>query len=113
MRVPAFPIVASFVFATAPAFAETSSTTGGQPSEPATSSQSPPDTFVTLDTQQKLKESLEQNGFKNVAVVPLAYVIRAKAPDGSKILMEVSPDEMQAIIDRTGSSSQRSDSTTR
>ena len=113
MRLPALPTIASFVLLAAPALAQTSNMTGGQLGDTSTSSHVPPDTAVTLDTQQKLKESLEQNGFKNVAVVPLAYVIRAKAPDGSKILMEVSPDEMQAIIDRTGSSSQRSDSTTR
>jgi hypothetical protein len=45
--------------------------------------------------------------------VPEAYVIHAQAPDGSKIVMEVSPDQMQAVIERTGSSSPPSDSTTR
>ena len=113
MRVPAFPIVASFVLFTVPALAQTSSMTGSQPSDPSTSSRLPPDTAVTLDTQQKLRESLEKNGFKNVAVVPVAYVIRAKAPDGSKIVMEVTPDAMQAVIERSGGSSQPSDSTIR
>ena len=51
--------------------------------------------------------------FKKVIVVPEAYVIHAQAPDGSKIVMEVSPDQMQAVIERTGSSSPPSDSTTR
>jgi len=68
---------------------------------------------VTLDTQSKLRESLEKNGFKNVAVVPVAYVIRAKAPDGSKIVMEVTPDAMQAVIERSGGSSQPPDSPSR
>ena len=45
--------------------------------------------------------------------MPEAYVIHARAPDGSKIVMEVSPDQMQAVIERTGSSSPPSDSTTR
>jgi hypothetical protein len=48
-----------------------------------------------------------------VIVVPEAYVIHAQAPDGSKIVMEVSPDQMQAVIERTGSSSPPSESTTR
>jgi hypothetical protein len=114
MRVPAFPIVASFVLLAAPAFAQTSNMAANQPSNPSTSSQLPPDTAVTLDTQQKLKQSLEESGFKNVAVVPVAYVIRAKAPDGSKIVMEVSPDQMAAaVIERSGGSSPPSDSTTR
>ena len=113
MRVPAFATIASFVLLAAPAFAQTSTMTGGQPSDTSTSSRLPPDTAVTLDTQQKLKQSLEQNGFKKVIVVPEAYVIHAQAPDGTKIVMEVSPDQMQAVIERSGSSSPPSDSTTR
>jgi hypothetical protein len=113
MRVPAFATIASFVLLAAPAFAQTSTMTGGQPSDTSTSSHVPPDTAVTLDTQQKLKQSLEQSGFKKVVVVPEAYLIHAQAPDGSKIVMEVSPDQMQAVIERSGSSSSPSDSTTR
>ena len=105
MRVPALPIVASLVLFAVPALAQTSNPTGGQLSDTSTSSRIPPDTAVTLDTQQKLKQSLEQSGFKNVIVVPEAFVIHAQAPDGSKIVMEVSPDQMQ-VIERTGSSSQ-------
>ena len=113
MRVPAFATIASFVLLAAPAFAQTSTMTGGQPSDTSTSSHVPPDTAVTLDTQQKLKQSLEQSGFKKVVVVPEAYLIHAQAPDGSKIVMEVSPDQMQAVIERSGSSSPPSDSTPR
>jgi hypothetical protein len=115
MRVPAFPLIASFLLLAAPALAQTSNMTGGQHSDTSasTSSRVPPDTVVTLDTQQKLKQSLEQSGFKNVIVVPEAYIIHAQAPDGSKIVMEVSPDQMQAVIERTGSSSPQSGSTSR
>jgi hypothetical protein len=113
MRVPALPTIASFVLLAAPALAQTSNITGGPLGDTSTSSRVPPDTAVTLDTQQKLKQSLEQNGFKKVIVVPEAYVIHAQAPDGSKIVMEVSPDQMQAVIERTGSSSPPSESTTR
>ena len=115
MRIAAFATIASFVLLSTPVLAQTSNTTGGQPSDTSTSTSShvPPDTAVTLDTQQKLKQSLEQSGFKNVLVLPEAYIIHAKAPDGSKIVMEVSPDQMQAVIERTGSSSPPSNSTTR
>ncbi len=113
MRVPSFPMIASFALLAAPALAQTSGMTGGQLSDVASSSRPPPDTVVTLDTQQKLKQSLEQNGFKNVVVVPEAYIVHAQAPDGSKIVMEVSPDRMQALIERTGSSSRPSEGTTR
>jgi hypothetical protein len=113
MRVPAFATIASFALLAAPALAQTSNMMSGQPSDTSTSARVPPDTAVTLDTQQKLKQSLEQSGFKKVVVVPEAYIIHAQAPDGSKIVMEISPDQMQAVIERSGSSSQPSDSTTR
>jgi len=113
MSVPSFPMIASFVLLAAPALAQPSGMTGGQLSDAASSSRLPPDTVVTLDTQQKLKQSLEQNGFKNVVVVPEAYIVHAQAPDGSKIVMEVSPDRMQALIERTGSSSRPSEGTIR
>ena len=99
MRVPALPIVASLVLFAVPALAQTSNPTGGQLSDTSTSSRIPPDTAVTLDTQQKLKQSLQQSDFKKVVVVPEAY-IHAQAPDGSKIVMEVSPHQMQAVIER-------------
>ena len=63
MRIPAFPIIASFALVAAPAFAQTSNMTGGRLSDDSTSSRLPPDTVVTLDTQQRLKQSLEQSGF--------------------------------------------------
>jgi hypothetical protein len=100
MRFPALPIIAAVVMLAAPALAQTTSSGSS-----GSSSQLPPDTAVTVDTQQKLKQSLEQNGFKDVVVVPQAYAIRAQAPDGSKIVMEVGPDQMHAIIERTGGSS--------
>src|SRR5487761_58110 len=104
MRIPAFPLIASFVLLAAPALAQTSNMTGGQPGDTSTSTSSDvaPDTAVTLDTQQKLKQSLVQSGFKDVLVVPEAYIIHAQAPDGSKIVMGVSPDHLRAVIVRTG-----------
>ena len=116
MRFPALPIIAAVVMLAVPALAQTTSTTGSSRSDSpssTSSSQLPPDTAVTVDTQQKLKQSLEQNGFKNVIVVPEAYAIHAQAPDGSRIVMEVSPDQMRAVIERTGSSPPSSGSTSR
>jgi hypothetical protein len=60
---------------------------------------------VTLDTQEKLRQSLEESGFKNVKVTAETYVVHAKAPDGSHIVMMVSPDQIAGVIERTGSSS--------
>ena len=107
MRIPAFPIIASFALLAAPAFAQTAGTTSTQPGGGSTmSTDAQQNSAVTDDTQQKLRQSLEQSGFKNVKVVPEAFLIRAKAPDGSRIVMRVTPDEIEGvIIERTGTSS--------
>jgi len=113
MRVPAFPIVASLVLFAAPAFAQSSTTTG------ATTEQSGVTTpaagwhhgmGVSTDTKEKMRQSLEQSGFKNVSVTPEAFVIRAQAPDGSHVVMLLRPDEMTGIVE-SGSSSEPNNST--
>ena len=63
---------------------------------------SPPDAEVTRDTQQKLKQSLEKNYFKNVVVIP-NDIIRAQAPDGSKIMIEIIPDHVAGVVGGSGS----------
>ena len=105
MRIPVFPIIASGVLLAAPAFAQPAGTTTAQPSDTLASSNLPDDARVTLDTQQKLRQSLEESGFKNVKVTAETYVVHAKAPDGSHIVMMVSPDQIAGVIERTGSSS--------
>ena len=53
---------------------------------------------VTADTQQKIRQSLEQSGFKDIRVVPETFVVRAQAPDGSRIVMLLSPDQMTELV---------------
>jgi hypothetical protein len=53
---------------------------------------------ITSDTQQKIRQSLEQSGFKNVQVLPEAFVIRAQAPDGSRVAMLLSPDRVAEVV---------------
>ncbi|HKS89070.1 MAG TPA: hypothetical protein VJR70_06485 [Stellaceae bacterium] len=60
---------------------------------------------LTQDTQRRIRQSLEQNGFHNVQVMPEAFIIRAQAPDGSRIVMQVGPDMVQGFAVHTGSSS--------
>src|SRR5215213_5144947 len=91
MQVSPFAIFASFLLLAAPTFAQT------------TNLSSPPlDAAVTPDTQQKLKESLEKNRFKNVVVIP-NDIIRAQAPDGSKIMIEITPDHVTGVVVGSGS----------
>jgi hypothetical protein len=105
MRIPVFPIISSVLLLTSPAFAQQAGTTTAQPTGTSTSSNLPDDTKVTLDTQQKLRQSLVDSGFKNVKVTAETYVVHAKAPDGSHIVMMVSPDQIAGVIEHTGSSS--------
>jgi hypothetical protein len=110
MHISSISLIASLVLLAVPASAQNSNmSTPARSSDPSTSttsaSQLPPDTLVTLDTQQKLKQSLEQSGFQKVLVTPSSYVIRAKAPDGSHIVMLVSPDQLHAIIEPAWGSS--------
>jgi hypothetical protein len=53
---------------------------------------------VSATTQSQIKSSLESSGFKNVTVVPQSYLIRATAPDGSRIIMQVSSDALQGVV---------------
>ena len=59
--------------------------------------QSSPGGRITADTQQRIRQSLEQSGFKDVRVIPESFVVRAQAPDGSHIVMLLSPDEVSGV----------------
>lgn len=66
---------------------------------------------VTADTQQKIRQSLEQSGFKDIQVVPESFVVRAQAPDGSRIVMLLSPDQLTGVVmSNTGHGMQGSNS---
>ncbi len=59
---------------------------------------------VTMNTRNRIRDSLQQSGFRDVRVVPEAFVIHALAPDGSHIVMLLRPDELTGVIEQTGSS---------
>jgi hypothetical protein len=59
--------------------------------------QSPP-APVSHSTQGQIKSSLESSGFKEVTVLPQSYLIRATAPDGSRIVMQVSSDGLYGVV---------------
>jgi len=116
MRIRAFPIVASFALFAVPALAQTSTISGSQPYQNSTSpnassgqQSSGQHQGITSDTQQKIRQSLENSGFRNVQVMPEAFVIRAQAPDGSRVVMLLRPDELVGLVQQqgaTGSSQQ-------
>ena len=53
---------------------------------------------VTMDTQQKIRQALEQSGFRDVRVFPQSFVVRAQAPDGSRVVMLMSPDMVTEVV---------------
>ncbi len=59
---------------------------------------------VTTNTRDQIRQSLQQSGFRDVRVTPEAFVIHAMAPDGSRIVMLLRPDELTGVIEQTGSS---------
>lgn len=60
--------------------------------------QSSPGGNISADTQQKIRQSLAQSGFKDIRVVPESFVVRAQAPDGSRIVMLLSPDQISEMV---------------
>lgn len=116
MRIPALPIIASFAsFAllAAPAFAQNSSMNGAT-KEPgvATSANTGNHTSgVTRDARQRLIQSLDQSGFKNVRVTAGSFVIHAQAPDGSNLVMQLGPDEMTGVIQQSRNASEPKNAT--
>ena len=115
MRIPALPLVASLALFAAPAFAQSSGVTGTSPSDTSPSTSAAASTSSTasemnggklsMDTQQKIRQSLEQSGFKDIRVVPESFVIHAQAPDGSHVVMMMTPEMTTGVIEHTGSSS--------
>lgn len=67
--------------------------------------QSSPGASITADTQQKIRQSLEQSGFKDIRVIPESFVVRAQAPDGSHIVMLLSPDAITGLVMERGNQS--------
>jgi hypothetical protein len=61
-------------------------------------SQSGPGAGISTDTQQKIRQALEQSGFKDVRVLPQSFLIRAQAPDGSRVVMLMSPDMVSGVL---------------
>jgi hypothetical protein len=56
-----------------------------------------PSAPVSSATQGQIKSSLESSGFKNVTVLPQSYLIRATAPDGSQVLMQLSSEGLFGV----------------
>jgi hypothetical protein len=98
MRIMSLVVVSSLALAAAPAFAQNK----GAGTAPSANPQS--NASVTQETQRAIRQSLESSGFKDIRIVPESYVVHAQAPDGSRIVMMVSPDEVQGVVINNGTS---------
>jgi len=63
---------------------------GGQQQSGSSQSQAQP-SGMQQSAQQRLKQSLERAGFKNVAIVDAAFLVNAKTGDGSTVRMTINP----------------------
>lgn len=82
-----------------PAFAQSS--TSSQATENSSNSSQTQDT----EGAQKLKQSLEKEGFTDVKVVARSFVVQGKSPDGDPVVMTIGPHGMSVFeaMNATGS----------
>jgi hypothetical protein len=101
------PVLAAALLLASPAFAQTSpSTAPSQTGQPAAGNPAATSPQPSEQMRQGLRQSLEQNGFKNVNVIPIAFLIRAETPDGARVIMQVRPDRFAELTERNGAAAQ-------
>jgi hypothetical protein len=100
----------------APAFAQT--TSSGSPgsqanqSAQATQSSSNSNRPQTAAAAQKLKQTLESEGFTDVKVVAQSFVVQGKSPDGDPVVMTIGPHGMSVFEAMNAGSGQTTGSNT-
>jgi hypothetical protein len=68
---------------------------------PSASNQVPgaePEQNTTQVQQAKIERTLQGAGFTDIEMMPTAFLVRAKNPDGKAVLMVVDPTSMTASI---------------
>jgi hypothetical protein len=105
---------ATLALLTAPAFAQSSSTSGpqanqntqsnGQQANQNTQSNSH-SAQQSLVAAQKIKQDLQREGFTDVKVVAESFVVQGKSPDGNPVVMTIGPQGMSVFEAMNGSGS--------
>jgi hypothetical protein len=88
MRSMLIPAVAAAALLATPALAQSQQQTG-QAGKSATTGQQ--GMQAQAMTQDKLRSSLEQAGFKQVTVLDAAYLVQAQSPNGEQVMMFINP----------------------
>jgi len=87
-----------------PAFAQSSSNAGSQSSQTNQNSTEGGQTH-NIAAAQKLKQSLQKEGFTDVKIVAQSFVVQGKSPDGDPVVMTIGPRGMSVFeaMNATGS----------
>ena len=52
---------------------------------------------TTAEIAEQIKSNLEQAGFKNIKLMPSAFIVRAEDQNGNPVVMVVNPDSITAV----------------
>lgn len=107
MRARYIPVVALAALLASPAFAQTSKQQDSQSGQQAAQKSGQQGTQQGTMSQDKLRSQLESAGFTSIEIVDAAYLVRARGPDGDRVLMYIDPPNNMA--GGTGSSASGSD----
>lgn len=95
-------IVASLLMSSA-AFAETTTSTQPQNTQPQTTSNpqqasqsTPQDTAKIV---QQIKTNLQQAGFKDIRLVPSSFMVRAEDKNNNPVMMVINPDSITEVTE--------------
>jgi uncharacterized protein YdeI (BOF family) len=91
-----FVIASTLAVLMTPAFAQSSTSSGAQTSQ-ATQSPSNDGQPQNIAIAQRLKKSLESEGFTDVKIVAQSFVVQGKSPDGDPVVMTIGPHGMSVL----------------
>lgn len=52
--------------------------------------------------QSRVKQNLQQAGFKNIRIMPSSFLVRATDQDGNPVMMLINPDSVTEVTEQTG-----------
>ena len=105
MRLLISAITVSLALAAVPALAQ-QATGSGTGSWALTKPGGAQHAVTGLQAQQAMRQQLEKNGYTDVRIVPEAFVVHAKDPQGNPIAMMITPDQVTGVVEESGTSSQ-------
>src|SRR5579883_250484 len=91
-----FVIASTLAVLMTPALAQSSTSTSAQTSQ-ATQNPSNDGQPQNIAVAQRLKKSLESEGFTDVKIVAQSFVVQGKSPDGDPIVMTIGPHGMSVF----------------